>query len=104
MVELKDHQQQEMEGRLQLRRALTHSTGQQTRVCIFESSHLEGSYIGDLLYYQYTVNCVGWVPRLTSLGLQTCFQNRACLDVGDLLYHDEGCDPEAQQAWRLSPG
>ena len=51
MVELKDHQQQEMEGRLQVRLALTHETGQQTRVCIFESSHLEGSYIGDLLYY-----------------------------------------------------
>ena len=51
MVELKDHQQQEMEGRLHVRRALTHATGQQTRVCIFESSHLKGSYIGDLLYY-----------------------------------------------------
>ena len=42
MVELKNHQQQETEGKLQLHSHLSTD--------IFESSHLEDSYVGNLLY------------------------------------------------------
>ena len=34
----------------------------------------------------YIADCVGWVPRLTLLDLQTCSQNRNHSYVGDLLY------------------
>ena len=46
MVELKDHQQQETEGKLQFHSRLM----LMEHVCIFESSQLEGLYVGDLLY------------------------------------------------------
>ena len=56
MVELKDHQQQEMEGKLQFHSCLTLMAQvlvpcwNQMHVRIFESSQLECSYVGNLLY------------------------------------------------------
>ena len=53
--ELKDHQQQEMEGKLQFHSHLTLMAQvlvpcwNQMHICIFESSQLEGSYVGNLL-------------------------------------------------------
>ena len=48
MVELKDGQQQEMEGKLPVHSHLM-SMDRWKRIRMFESLHLEGSYIGDLL-------------------------------------------------------
>ena len=47
MVELKDHQQWEMESKLQFHSYLM----LMEHVCIFESSQLEGLYARDLLYF-----------------------------------------------------
>ena len=47
MVELKDHQQQEMEGKLQFHSCLTLTENTFTS---FEISQLEGLYVGGLLY------------------------------------------------------
>ena len=53
--EQKDHQQQEMEGMLQFHSRLTLMAQvpvpcwNQMHICIFESSQLEGSYVGNLL-------------------------------------------------------
>ena len=55
MVELKDRQQQETEGELQFHSCLTLMAQllvpcwDHTYVHIFESSHLDSSYVGDLL-------------------------------------------------------
>ena len=46
MVELKDGQQQEMEGKLPVHSHLM-SMDRWKRIRIFESLHLEGSYVGD---------------------------------------------------------
>ena len=46
MVELKDHQPQEIEGKLQFHSHLTDGK----HVLIFESLQLAGLYVGDLLY------------------------------------------------------
>ena len=45
MVELKNHQQQEMEGKMQFHSCLT-SLDMQMHIGIFESLQLEGSYVG----------------------------------------------------------
>ena len=54
MVELKNHQQQETEGKLQFHSCLT-SLDMQVHIGVFESLQLEGSYVGDLLYLLETV-------------------------------------------------
>ena len=60
MVELKDHQQQEMEGKLL---SLTPDVDGM-HVHIFESSQLEGSYVGDLLYMNFM-----WCKKLELISL-----------------------------------
>ena len=64
MVELKDCQQWEMEGRLQFQSHLMR-LNMWRYILISESSQLEGSYVGDLLY------CI---TRLD--GFPPCLQNR----------------------------
>ena len=49
MVELKDHQQQEMEGKLQFHSCMA-LVDMQMHVCTLESYQLESLYVGDLLY------------------------------------------------------
>ena len=43
-------------------------------------------YYKPITVQYYTANCVSWVPRLTSLDLQTHARNRTHLCIGDLLY------------------
>lgn len=49
MVELKDHQQQEKEGKLQFH-SCTALVDMQMHVCTLESYPLESLYVGHLLY------------------------------------------------------
>ena len=60
MVELKDFQQQEMEGKLQFHSPLKWMAQflvlcwEQMHFYIFEHLHLEGWYVGNLLYRSYS--------------------------------------------------
>ena len=53
-------------------------------VCVFVYYLCEKYYKSTTLQY-YITDCVRWVPRLTLLDSQTCFQNGTHLHVGNLL-------------------